>query len=48
MGPGTTDMLWFNQATGDVEAWKMSNGAVTGGLSFGYRRSQPVEVVGHR
>ncbi len=45
-GPGTTDMLWFNEATGDVEAWKMSNGAVTGGLGFGYADPSQWKVLG--
>jgi hypothetical protein len=29
MGPGTTDMLWFNQTSGVAKLWIMTNGAVS-------------------
>jgi hypothetical protein len=34
-GDGTSDILWRNTSTGEVDTWLMNNGHVTGGAALG-------------
>src|ERR1043166_6759160 len=34
-GDGTSDVLWRNTATGEVQTWLMTNGQVSGGAGLG-------------
>jgi len=44
-GDGTTDMLWRNVNTGEVDDWLMSNGHISGGNALGFV-SATATVVG--
>jgi hypothetical protein len=35
-GDGTTDVLWRNTNTGEVDDWLMTNGHISGGTAFGF------------
>lgn len=44
IGDGTSDVLWYNAATGDAEVWKIADGQWAGSVDVGSHPAGSVAI----